>query len=228
MPNELNTMKIHPAAEMLPSLARNEFDELVADIKEHGQLEPILMQDGVLLDGRNRMMACEQLGIKPRVTQYEGDDPVGRIISLNIRRRHLTDEQRVMIAAQMRREKLSTEAEKRIRAGKPCVKIAQGGRSHEKLAAETGAKPQQARNALEIIKHAPELAPAVASGKMKLAHAAKAAAKQRTPAKSKKPKKPVDKNSKEFVVKRFQRFLDFWSVQAQRVVKPIIKEYLSR
>jgi len=61
---------------------------------------------------------------------------------------------------------------------------------------------------------------------MKLAHAAKAAAQKRAPAKSKKPKPEVDKTSKEFVVKTFQQFLNRWPVTQQRAVRKILAEFL--
>lgn len=91
----------HPYAELFPWIEGAAFDDLKADIAENGVREPIVFLDGQLLDGRNRYMAARDLGIEyPRV-EYEGDDPLGYVISLNLKRRHLTESQRAMVAARL-------------------------------------------------------------------------------------------------------------------------------
>jgi len=95
-------MKIHPAAELFPLVEGEDFARLVADIKENGQQVPIVVTtEGELLDGRNRLRACEELGIFPTRETYEGDDPVGFVVSLNVHRRHLNESQRAMVAAKL-------------------------------------------------------------------------------------------------------------------------------
>jgi N6-adenosine-specific RNA methylase IME4 len=74
---------------------------LVADIREHGLHEPIVMFEDRVLDGRNRLRACEAAGIEPVFTVYTGDDPVAFVVSLNLRRRHLDESQRAMVAAKL-------------------------------------------------------------------------------------------------------------------------------
>jgi ParB-like chromosome segregation protein Spo0J len=71
-----------------------EFEELVADIKVHGLIEPIILLDDQILDGRNRARACAAAGVKPIYRPFTGEDPGAFVISANIRRRHLNQKQR--------------------------------------------------------------------------------------------------------------------------------------
>jgi hypothetical protein len=95
------TFDFHPLANIFPLIEGAAFDELVADIKSHGLREPIWLYDGQILDGRNRYRACDVAGIEPRFTVYEGDNPLAFVISLNLKRRHLNESQRAMIASKL-------------------------------------------------------------------------------------------------------------------------------
>lgn len=91
----------HPLADIFPLMTGEEFVALKADIKENGLLEPIWVLDGLLLDGRNRFRACQEVGVKPVFRDYEGDNPTAFVISLNLKRRHLNESQRGMVAAKL-------------------------------------------------------------------------------------------------------------------------------
>ena len=57
-------MPIHPAAELFPAMSESELRELGENIKAHsGLLSPIIVYEGKLLDGRNRLDAMEMVGI---------------------------------------------------------------------------------------------------------------------------------------------------------------------
>jgi hypothetical protein len=107
--------KVHPAADVFPMMTDAELDELGKDIKANGLKQPIIFQDTngkeqVLLDGRNRLEAMERAGIGGGYVDkhYRAGDPVALIISLNIRRRHLTKHQQadLIVAAVKASEKL--------------------------------------------------------------------------------------------------------------------------
>lgn len=62
-------------------------------------LEPL--QAPAEVDGRHRYYACQEVGAEPTFRTYDGDDPVGFVISLNLKRRHLNESQRAMVAASL-------------------------------------------------------------------------------------------------------------------------------
>lgn len=92
---------IHPAAEIFPMMSDSELSELANDIKENGQIEPVVIYDGMVLDGRNRLRACEIAEIEPKAHELTGiNSPVIYVLSKNLHRRHLTPSQRGAIGAE--------------------------------------------------------------------------------------------------------------------------------
>ncbi|MGH7135185.1 MAG: hypothetical protein ACREHD_05550 [Pirellulales bacterium] len=63
---------VHPAAALFPLMTGPEFGLLVEDIGEHGLRELILMHQGLVLDGRNRLRACEIARVEPRFAEWDG------------------------------------------------------------------------------------------------------------------------------------------------------------
>ena len=94
-------LKTHPIAALFPMLPEAELRDLADDIHQHGLQQPIVIQGDTLLDGRNRLAACELASVEPIYREYEGDDPTAFIISANLKRRHLSESQRGMIAQKM-------------------------------------------------------------------------------------------------------------------------------
>jgi phage N-6-adenine-methyltransferase len=90
----------HPAAGLMPLLSASDLDDLANDIRENGLLSPIVLHAGTVLDGRNRALACKRAGVTPHFVTWEsnGASPLSWVISLNLRRRHLSDDQRAAIS----------------------------------------------------------------------------------------------------------------------------------
>lgn len=97
----VGAVPFHEYANMFPLLEGQAQRELFDDVLAHGVLEPIVMFEGKILDGRNRYLAAVSAGCSYPVVEYDGPDALSFSISLNLRRRHLTESQRAMAAAKI-------------------------------------------------------------------------------------------------------------------------------
>lgn len=114
-------IEFHPAAEIFPLMSEEELSKLVENIKDHGLIEPILVYEGKIIDGRNRYRASREAGVEPRYEEAELKEqtPIEFVLSKNLHRRHLTAPQRAALAIDLL-PKLTEEAELRRRwLGKP-------------------------------------------------------------------------------------------------------------
>jgi len=100
-------MKYHPLSNIFPLMEGAAFDALVADIKANGVRDPLVMYEGLLLDGRNRWRATSVAGVTiagKDIKQFDpkkDGDPLAWVISKNLQRRHLDESQRAMVAAKL-------------------------------------------------------------------------------------------------------------------------------
>jgi ParB-like chromosome segregation protein Spo0J len=111
---EMTGMEFHSLANLFPPLEDKELDELAADIRENGLREPIVTFEGKILDGRNRYLACQRARIEPRFEKYTGSNPLALVLSLNLKRRHLDESQRAMVAATIATLRLGTNQHAQI------------------------------------------------------------------------------------------------------------------
>lgn len=93
----------HPIADLFPMMSEKDISELSADLRENGLLEPVVLFEGKILDGRNRYAACEKAGVSPRFVEWkgEGGSPLRFVLSHNLHRRHLTTAQRAAVAVEI-------------------------------------------------------------------------------------------------------------------------------
>lgn len=170
--------KWHPAASIFPMLPDDKLFELADDIEKTGQREPVLLLDGMVLDGRNRMAACRLKGIEPVtkiVTNIE--DPVAYVLSLNLHRRHLTPSQASMCAARARElyEQQAKERQGKRNDLKPNLpeNLPEGRDARDAAGKAFGVSGKSVDFAKKVIdKGIPELAQAVDEGRMAVSTAA--------------------------------------------------------
>lgn len=95
----MDQIPLHPLCTLFPRITGAEFDALVADIKANGLREPIIIHDGMILDGGNRYRACIEAGVEPAVMKFGGGNLVTYVLSANLHRRHLSPGQQAAIVA---------------------------------------------------------------------------------------------------------------------------------
>ena len=114
--NWRDILPVHPAADLFPLMSESELRELGEDIETNGLQSPIIIHDGRLLDGRNRLDAMALMGLSFEIEKYKqkykllgfqvpftggirhltdaDPDPYAYVVSANLHRRHLTAEQK--------------------------------------------------------------------------------------------------------------------------------------
>ena len=174
----------HPAVDLFPMLPDGELSQLAADIKANGLRQPIVViRDGdrdLVLDGRNRLRACQIAGVEPSCKLFSGTDPVAFVLSTNLHRRHLNESQRAMVAVAVERMYAAT-AKERMRAGKkdPTADLREGPdrkqrESSTKAATALNVSPRLVQEAKRVeAKAAPEVAAAVKAGRVAVSDAAR-------------------------------------------------------
>ncbi len=170
-------MKISRYALLFPDMEPEEYEKLKEDIKEHGLLEPIVVKDGEIIDGKHRYKACLELGIEPKFAELpDGMSPLEYVIAKNLHRRHLTKDQRAVIAQEIL-PMLEEEAKRRSMANlKPfsngqntdTPKLAALGESREIAGKMLGVGHTYVSTAKSVLKKAPELKEPILKGRLKL------------------------------------------------------------
>lgn len=152
-------IKTHPAAECARLMDPEELASLAASIEAHGLRDAIVMgrvngaQTEMLVDGRNRLRACEIAKVEPRfeVQQFDDDNAVKAFVADKCEHRNISKGQKAMLLAL-----LYPEPEK-------------GGRGNKGKASETaGFSATRLKQARTVLAFSPELALAVRDGTKKL------------------------------------------------------------
>jgi hypothetical protein len=103
VPDFLKRDRFHPDANIFPLMPEDELAALTESIKEYGLIEPIIYYKDMILDGRNRFLACQRIDYQfqehDKIDLSDSNiDPFTYVVAKNITRRHLTaDDKRRII-----------------------------------------------------------------------------------------------------------------------------------
>jgi hypothetical protein len=103
MKSKIKKYEFHSVANIFPLMTTIELDALKQDIKKNGLREPIYLFQDKIIDGRNRYLACLEIGINPKFRIYDGHeaDLIDFVISLNLHRRHLNLSQKACLSVEI-------------------------------------------------------------------------------------------------------------------------------
>ena len=190
---QVSALREHPLAAVVPEMRPGEWRAFLSDIGQRGVQEPLrVAADGsTVLDGRHRLRAARELAIKAVPTApalCEPGDEAGYMLRAALHRRHLSDDQRAILAvhlaeamsAERRRERAQVAAQARWTGGEegPDAPDASGTGavqqasplhfSREVAAKTLGVSERRLRLARELAQVAPDLAARVEAGGLAL------------------------------------------------------------
>jgi hypothetical protein len=168
-------MKFHAVADIFPMMSPAEFRELKEDIAKNGLLEPIWTYKNQIIDGRNRYLACKEIGVDPVYIEWRsvnGTSLIDFVLSLNLKRRHLNASQKAMVAVdalpffeeQAHKRKLSTLKKGINTPVGELVPHREKGRSRDIVAKQFGVSGRYIQTAKTIAEKLPELADQIRKG----------------------------------------------------------------
>ena len=109
---------VHPAAVAFPNITGKPFEDFVKDVLEEGVRHKVVLYEGRILDGRQRMRAVVENDVDVDFVDLPaGADPIRFVLSSNNHRRHVGPSQRALIARDL--QKLSVVMAARSRDTPP-------------------------------------------------------------------------------------------------------------
>lgn len=127
----------HRFADFIPVADGADQFALRQSIESSGLIEPIVLFEGAILDGRHRYAACQKVGVEPRFITFEGteEDALKFVLAKNIARRNLTTAQKLSLREKLAPEieRLRTVAAERMLGGTPSLPGGEGGKVAEQV-----------------------------------------------------------------------------------------------
>ena len=119
----MTPLEHHEASTIFPIMEEGQYQELKKDIQKNGLLNPIVMYQGKVLDGRHRYRACLELKVDLKFTTFTNTtiEAPEFVMSQNMARRHMTKSQcaaaavkyKELISASVKAKRYATMAESR-------------------------------------------------------------------------------------------------------------------
>lgn len=95
-------LELHEMCSVFPRVAADKFEELRQSVIGNGLRFPIVLFEGRILDGRHRYEVCLAEDIEPRFETFMGPgSAMAYVIDVNLRRRDLTDAQRLNVLTEL-------------------------------------------------------------------------------------------------------------------------------
>lgn len=123
--------RFHDDANDVPLMNQAGINELGKSIRKHGQQKDIVLIGDLIIDGRNRYLACHNEGITPRFKYYDSNlNTADYVLVENVYRRHLTPTQKTKVVLKhlkierikARERKIRTQFNGRTRRNTPKLK----------------------------------------------------------------------------------------------------------
>jgi len=178
-------MKNHPISDVWPMMDEAKLAELADDIRKNGQLVPVWLYEGKILDGRNRWAACMIAGVDPKTKEYKGDEPTAFAVSLNDRRRHMNKGSLAAVAAELEPFFAADAKRRQIRKPKAHSVVAKmpqqtPSKAREEAAKSVGVAARYVQDAKKVKAGSPDVFERLKAGKITLQDAKREVAKKPT------------------------------------------------
>lgn len=164
-------MDNHEYADIFPMMDKKEYSDLKNDIKQNGLMEPVITLGGLILDGRNRFRACEELGIKPTTKEFDGEDALQYVMSTNLQRRNLNQSQKAMIGRRWKVHyaKINPQGSRNdLTSGTSSTSDDESNKNRDKAGEVAGVSGRYIDMAEEVISKRPEMEDKIMNGEVKI------------------------------------------------------------
>ncbi len=134
-PERIGAYEVHPAASLFSLLEGDDFEALCESIRKLGLLHPIVVHEGTLLDGRNRLRAVLDLHrqgfteVKLSVVEWRptrNELPAEFVYDTNSKRRHMTDNALALMSSEIvpliAAERAAAQAQTQFKPGNKAAK----------------------------------------------------------------------------------------------------------
>lgn len=180
IPPDITGVPVHELSSIYPVMTDEEYGVFLADVVNHGAvITPIVLFEGMILDGRHRAKAVADAWNAGHEIAYDTrefnpdteGDPSAFVAAMNGARRHLNASQKAMIGLKFY-DRFAAEAAMATGKKRKLSEAALGA-SNERAAKLTGCSAKYIQIAAQVRAHDPALAEKVLSGEVTLTKAAK-------------------------------------------------------